>query len=387
MGEIQDNEYVLYKTIVEFIQTNIQSSLSIVNAKCGLKLAEYEKSKSEFMACKTYESVGNSSKILNNKRKELISLFAIQDRIESIQKRNVHRLEYINSYLQKVGIYNTSLDKKSVMKAINDEKNEVNEQSLNLNFGGDNITYKLVNGEILAFKNNKLDLSLEFNFNVLSDADSSFYHELVTNFPWVVGTIPDDYYIISSIKNNILRECILYVASKMKTQSIKQSNVELGGLLAGAGNIRNIQEYANELKNYLNVCAKQSMKQDMPKFEDEINAGLKCNEASEFLPASKRVAPLSAGIAGDIPKTEAEVSEDVRKEQEKETQNSITNAELVELLMADEDDIGLDSETQENAKRAEEERKLNELEEENQKIKQLEEELAMSLRKNDSGEE
>lgn len=387
MSEIQDNEYVLYKTIAEFIQTNIQSSLSIVNAKCGLKLAEYEKSKSEFMACKTYEGVGNSSKILNNKRQELISLFAIQDRIESIQKRNVHRLEYINSYLQKVGIYNTSLDKKSVMKAINDEKNEVNEQSLNLNFGGDNITYKLVNGEILAFKNNKLDLSLEFNLNALSDADASFYHELVTNFPWAVGTIPDDYYIISSIKNNILRECILYVASKMKTQSIKQSNAELGGLLAGAGNIRNIQEYANELKNYLNVCAKQSMKINMPKLEDEINAGLRCNESSEFLPASKRVAPLSAGIAGDIPKTEAEVSEDVRKEQEKETQKSITNAELMELLMADEDEIESQSETQENAKRAEEERKLNELEEENKKIKQLEEELAMSLRKNDSGEE
>lgn len=379
MNTIQENDYVLLKKVAEFISGKIVTPLEKINLKCSSRLMEYEKLKAEFLASETYEGVGKNSKKLNENRKNLITLFAVQDRIEKIAKRNKQRLVLLRSEIEKEGIYNDIISKKTLSQVLNEEKNEVTEENLNLNIK-DGVVYKYFNGKVLAFKNGKLDLSLEFNKNVLVEADASFFHEFVSVFPSSVKTIPDEYFMVSNIKNNVLKECILYVASKMKTQTIKQSNAELGGLLENVGNISNISEYAEELKNYLNVSVKQCMKKNMPALEQEINSGLRCNESSEFLPASKRVAPLANGIAGDIPKTEAEVSEEIRKEQEKENKKTITNKELLDLLLADDDDLQEQHDTQTDLKKAEEERQAHkQLEQERE-----EQELALSLKKNDT---
>ena len=57
-----------------------------------------------------------------------------------------------------------------------------------------------------------------------------------------------------------------------------------------------------------------------PMLADEINDKLKCNEASELLPASKKVAVLADGLAGNVEKTEEQESEEVRKTKEQETE-------------------------------------------------------------------
>lgn len=383
MEIIQDSDYVLYKTLAEFIKKNTVSQLMKINADCSAKLLVYEKTKAMYLACEESEQFGKLAKKLSDLREDLISSFAVQDRIEKIVSRNDKRLEFINSHLQMVGIYNDTIDKKTFQQALKNEKDDVSEESLNLNCD-DGITYKLFCGEILAFKNDRLDLSLAFNQNVLASANSSFYHELISTFPGSVGTIPDEFFMVSNIKNNVLRECILYVAAKFKNQSIKQSNAELGGLLANAGNLSDIEEYAKELKNYLNVCVKQTMKSNMPEQEAQINADLKCVEWSDFLPASKRIAPLAGGIAGDNPKTEEETSEEVRKEQEKEAQKAMSSEELLDLLLADDDDLQEEVEDdKEDMQKAEEERKLNEEREKKQQEEELEEELNRALKKDD----
>lgn len=382
MEIIQDSDYVLYKTLAEFIKKNTSLQLMKINADCFAKLLVYEKTKAMYLTCEESDQFGKLAKKLSDLREDLISLLAVQDRIEKIVSRNDKRLEFINSHLQMVGIYNDTIDKKTFQQALKNEKDDVSAESLNLNCD-DGVTYKLFCGEILAFKNDRLDLSLAFNQNILSSASSDFYHELVSTFPGSVGTIPDEFFIVSNIKNNILRECILYVAAKFKNQSIKQSNAELGGLLANAGNLNDIEEYAKELKNYLNVCVKQTMKKNMPEQEAQINADLKCSEWSEFLPVSKRVAPLAGGIAGDNPKTEEEENEEVRKEQEKETQKALSSEELLDLLLADDDLQEEQEDDKEDMRKAEEERKLNEEKEKKLQEEELEEELGKALKKDD----
>ena len=109
------------------------------------------------------------------------------------------------------------------------------------------------------------------------------------------------------------------------------------------------------------MVVKQSLKSHSPELGADIDESLKCNEASEFLPRSKRIAVLANGLASDAPKTEAEESEEVRKEQEEEAKEAITREELLDLLLADEEEEQeLQEDIEEISKVAEEERRLNE---------------------------
>lgn len=379
MEIIQESDYVLFKALSEFIVKNGSERLKVLTEKCNASLAEYEKIKARFNACQNYEELGVWSKKLEEKRQTLFGMIAVQDRMNKVVERNKARLELFKTKLDGMGIYNDVVDKKLFSNALAEEKDKLSEDGLNLNpakSGG--VIYKFFAGKIVAFKNGEPDLSLEYNQNLLSVADSSFFHDLVSAFPSCVGTLTDDEFMILSIKHNILRESVLYVASKMKTQTIKQSNAELGIGMVNLANISNIEEYAKELKNFFNVCVKQNLKNKMPDFEQEIN-GLKCVEWSEFLPASRRVAPLSQGLAGDAPKTEAEESEEVRKEQEKEAQKELTAEQLLDMLLADdEEDLDMQEEAQEQQKKIEEEIKLNEERKQQEELEQMKQ---MGLRK------
>lgn len=375
MKQIEETDYVLYKALSEHVIKNISEKLKVINQKCIVEIFGYERTEAGLAESKTYDEVAEWSKILDEKRRKLFKMVAVQDRLEKVLERNRVRYEFFKAKLESSGIYNDVVDKKLFSAALNSEKENVNEENLNLNpsrTGG--VIYKFFAGEILAFKGEKPDFSLEYNKDVLYSASSSFFHELVAAFPSAVGTISVDAYISFNVKYNVLRESILYCASKIKTQTIKQSNAELGLPLAYTADLMNIEQYAKELKNYLNVCVKQGLKQSMPNAKDDIDA-LRCAEWSEFLPASRRVAPLSQGIAGDIPKTEAEVSEEVRKDQEKEAQKSLSSEELLKLLLADEDEeTELQEKTQEDKKKIDEEIKLNkekELQEEMEKMREL----------------
>lgn len=389
MELIQDSQYILFKAMSENIIKGLEKPLRKLESQIEKLAVKFEKVRAKFLSSESYDDFGVSSKQLNDIKKDLIKLCAVHDRLEKIVHRNNQRLAYYQTKLDSFGIYNYQVDKKDYSDALKKSEDNINESSLNLNpYTNNGVTYKFFSGKILAFKDDKLDLSMPENEEVLKTADSGFFHELIETFPYAVATIPDEFYISSVIRYNVLKESILFVASKSKKQSIIESNKELGSLLVNAGNISNIAEFANALNNYFKVSVKQCFKANSPDLADDVDKTIKCNESSEFLPRSKRVAVLANGLVSDAPKTEEKQSEEERKEQEKEAQNEISREQLLEMLLADdEDDLEIQENRQEAAKKAEEERKLNEEQEDLLEIEELEKELELGLKKNDTVDE
>lgn len=367
MNVIQDSEYVLYKAVAQHVKEGLVRPLNIINLKCLKEFSKFEKQKALFLNCETFEDLGDNSKKFKNNLKNLISLFAVQDRLEKIVKRNEQRIEFISLKLQQMGIYNDAVDKKTISNALSAETKNISTESLNLNPRSNRgITFKFFNGQILAFRDDELDFDLDENKEVLIESSAEFIHSVVETFPYSVGTIPDEYYMLSDLKNKILKECILYVASKIKTQTIAESNKQLGGLLERAGELTSIVHFANELRNYFNVIVKQMLREQAPELEDEINAELKCNEASIFLPKDRRVADAALSEVEAISEKSSSETEqkDTEKESaiEKESQDNeeigMSTKELLDLLMDDEDDLenemGENSETNEDNKSTDE---------------------------------
>ena len=360
MSVIQDSEYVLYKAVAQHVKDGLVRPLNIINLKCLKEFSKFEKQKALFLNCETFEDLGDNSKKFKNDLKNLISLLAVQDRLEKISKRNEQRIEFISFKLQQMGIYNDAVDKKTISNALSAETKNISTESLNLNPKSNRgITFKFFNGRILAFRDDELDFDLDENKDVLIEGSVEFIHSVVETFPYSVGTIPDEYYILSDLKNKILKECILYAASKIKTQTIAESNKQLGGLLERAGELTSIVHFANELKNYFNVIVKQTLKEQAPELEVEIDAELKCNEASIFLPKDRRVVDDTPAEIEEISDNSSSETEQKDVEKESATQNESQNdeedgmstKELLNLLMDDEDDLedGMeeDSETKE----------------------------------------
>lgn len=340
MGVIQDNEYILYKSLAWLIKNGLKKPLSKLSLKCIEKLSKFDKQNELFLNCETYESLGDNSKKFSAQQDELIKLFAVQHRLEKILKRNEQRIDIISARLEQLGIYNDAVDKKTLANACSSESKNVSVTSLNINpKANKGITFKFFAGEILAFRDDVLDLALDENRDVMINGSSEFYHEFVSTFPYAVATIPDEYFLMPSIKNNILKECILFVASKIKSQSILESNRELGELLENVGEIFNISQYANELKNYFNVVVKQCIKRQAPELAEEADRVLRCNELSEFLPASRRFVDTSSESLEEKQITEEQESEEERLEQEGEEQISASREEILARLLNDSVDL------------------------------------------------
>lgn len=374
MKIVDDSEYVLFKAFSNHIKMGLVNPLNKLNLKCFKEFAKFEKQNALFLNSETYENLGESSKKLDAQKKKLIELLAVQDRIEKILKRNEQRLEFVNSRLSAVGIYNDAVDKKLFNSTLSKESKNIDCSTLNLNprqNGG--VTFKFFAGETLAFRDDVLDFSLEENRNVLIEGGPDFFHEVVSTFPYSVATIPDEAFMMAGLKNKILKECVLFVASKMKTQSIYASNKELGSLLENAGDIFDIAQYARELRNYFNVVVKQCIKKQAPELSEDADLYLKCYEGSDFLPASRRV----SGAEMVVPEIDAEdeskdtesqksESESVNQEQDADgvqesEKTGRTTEELLDLLLSDEDD-DFDEEAEEDSEETVEESNEEEVE-------------------------
>jgi len=352
MKIIQDSELILYKAFANHIKAGLEKPLNKLNLKCLEEFSKFEKQNALFLNCETYEDLGDNSKKLKKQKQKLLELLAVQDRIEKILKRNEQRLEFANSRLSQVGIYNDAVDKKTFSSELSKESKNVGEEQLNLNpMERGAIVFKFFAGEILAFKDGVLDLSLEENENALVEGSAEFFHEVIFTFPYAVSTIPDEIYLVSSVKNKILKECVLYVASKLKVQSIYDSNKELGGLLANASQISDISEFARELRNYFNVVVKQCIKRQSPELAEEADHFLRCYEGTEFLPIEKRVSGAAIDdfeLADETQEFENEKSNTSESEEElqggeesdgeEQQERPRSKKELVDLLLADEDD-------------------------------------------------
>lgn len=353
MDVIQDSDYVLYKSIAKYVKNELTKPLNALNAKCFKEFSKLEKQKALFLGSETYEDLGDGSKKLKSKRDEFLLLLAVQDRLEKIVEKNEQRIDFISLRLQQMGIYNESVDKKSMFSSFSKESKNVSVDSLNLNPASNGgITFKFFEGIILAFRNDELDLNLEENRDTILDASGDFIHAVVEAFPYAVATIPDDYYMVSDFKNKILKECILYAASKIKNQTIAESNKQLGGLLENVGEMTSISQFANELKNYFNVVVKQKLKTFAPTYENEIDEVLTCNESSRYLPKARIVEKTQ--VVENVKQEESsdedddkiihdpnESGEEIVKESETQDEvddkdSDLSTEELLEMLLSDE---------------------------------------------------
>lgn len=372
MGIIQDSEYVVYKAIANKVKSGLAKPLVRISLKAMEEFAKFDKINELFLNCDTYEDLGENSKKIRVQKEKLLKLLAIQKKLEDMIARNEQRIKFISEKLGQMGIYNESVDKKQLNNMISSRVKSVTELDLNLNpQHSQNVTLKYFSGEVLAFPEDMLDFSLEENKDILLNGSSDFFHEIIFTFPYSVASIPDEYFMLPAVKNKVLKECVLFVASKIKNQSFSDSDKELGGLLENSNKILSIEQYADELRNYFNFSAKLCIMTQAPNFIKEADSVLKCNDSSQFLPALKRKKILEirgeetanfelddldnneTGAVEDIEQDKIEdtqnandVNEESSKEDSEETSNSdsgMSKKDLLDLLLSDEDDLDLSS--------------------------------------------
>ena len=135
------------------------------------------------------------------------------------------------------------------------------------------------------------------------------------------------------LKQNFLKAVATYASEESDNMTMGQINKKLGGLLNFKTQItRNVTDFIAGVQNTLDVIGKQEILKMNPMLADEINDKLKCNEASELLPASRKVAVLADGLAGNVEKTEEQESEEVRKATEQETEKTVEFNNYLEEL-------------------------------------------------------
>lgn len=333
MEIIDDAKLTLYKKLSEMICENLENKLAVLNKKCAEILVVFEKERERFLSDESIDRVGVSSAKIKETQFLLNKLFAIQDRIQKMLSRNRQRIEYLTEKLKQIGIYNYDVDKKTLASELAEAKKELSEESLNLNRkDGDRITYKFVEGLVLAFRDDRLDLSLEFNQNVILKSTQDDIHLIIKYFPYAVATIPDEILEVPTIKNNLIKEIVIFAAQKYKDQSFADTNRELGGILEKAGEIDMIEDFAEAVRNNFNVSAKQAFARNHPELAEQIEEKLRCNESSRHLPSDKkRYTEQKESETSQEEQTSQEVSGQTEPEAEQKTDEAMMK-ELDDLL-------------------------------------------------------
>jgi len=388
MNNFEDSEYIVYKRLANDVIGDLEPVVAKLRSQIKKGVHGYGVIKTQFLASDTLEKMEFYSKKMREWQSAINKSFALLDRIEILVNRNKERVKYLQGKCDELGIYNDKVETKVLQDKINPETKNVSVESLNLNQTARSSSIaRFVNGEVLVFKKGRVDFSNDHNKEVLIGMSQEYLSKFIERYPSSVASIPGEVFANSGAKNRILKECIVFASNHIKTRSLKETNELLGGLLANAGNLNSIEQFANELKNLFNVMAKNYLKETLPESADEIDDKLACNEHSEFMPKSKVVAALADGLAGEAVQEEEQDSEEERKEKERETRLMMELDDLLGSLL-DEDQEEIEQEQEQEEIEAQQE--LNERSEQ-QSIdeeleKQLELELEKVLRKDDINE-
>jgi len=388
MNNFEDSEYIVYKRLANDVIGDLEPVVAKLRSQIKKGVHGYGVIKTQFLASDTLEKMEFYSKKMREWQSAINKSFALLDRIEILVNRNKERVKYLQGKCDELGIYNDKVETKVLQDKINPETKNVSVESLNLNQTARSSSIaRFVNGEVLVFKKGRVDFSNDHNKEVLIGMSQEYLSKFIERYPSSVASIPGEVFANSGAKNRILKECIVFASNHIKTRSLKETNELLGGLLANAGNLNSIEQFANELKNLFNVMAKNYLKETLPESADEIDDKLACNEHSEFMPKSKVVAALADGLAGEAVQEEEQDSEEERKEKERETRLMMELDDLLGSLL-DEDQEEVEQEQEQEEIEAQQE--LNERSEQ-QSIdeeleKQLELELEKVLRKDDINE-
>ena len=395
MRNFDDEEYFLLKELANQVITGVSPALDKITKHSEKLIFEIEENDKKLSAAESGAEINEFSKISDEKRTLLIRLLAIKNRIEILINRNKERVAYIAKILKDAGVYNEAFDRKKIAEIEKQEKENISEDTLNLNAienEGEEVENIFFEGEIFTLSNGELDFSIDQNKEVLKRADDDFLAKVMKAYPASFSTVTVDVLTNTTVKKRVLKAIATYVIDEEKKKDIKQINKELGNLLEFKTEItKTAEDYIAGVTNMFNVQIKQFLIEQQPENAGEIKDKLKCNEKSELIPESKRIAVLAAGIAGLIDEMTEEETEEVRIAREKETQQAtaanmaFTNMlqqeqeqeqelQLLEALEAQEEAKELQSQQEELLK------KQKKIEEEEEKRKQQEADEAQLAR-------
>ena len=320
MRKFDDNEYFLFKALSQNVISDVSPALEKVAKQSSKWVDEIDAVEKKLEEAENGVEINELSKLSDEKRKGLIRLLAIKNRMDTLLKRNQERVGYIDNILKNAGIYNESFDRKLISDIEKQEMENISKESLNLNpLKNDGCEYQDVffQGAVLRLKNGKLDFSIAENNSILIIANDEFVSAMISTFPDSVATISAETLANTPVKKRVLKALATFVVDESKKKDIKQINKTLGNLLEFKTQITTKPEdYVAGVSNMFNVQVKTYLMQTKPAQKAQINDKLKCNEKSELIPESKRIAVLAAGVSGDIA-PENEESEEERIAREK----------------------------------------------------------------------
>jgi len=373
MKVFEDKEIVLQKALASKIVKDASRVSAKVDKVCAKIVADIEECEKKLQESNDVQKISVYSKELQEKQSSLISVFAIKNRIDMLISRNKQRVSFFAENLKNAGIYDESFAKSALDKLIKQEKDNVSNDNINLNkVNGQKIKRRYFCGELLTFVDGELDLSNESNLNVVLSVSPETLTKIIMAYPACASTLPDSVFLDVRFKQNYLKAIATYVSEASKTTEMVQVNKNLGNLLNfKTSYTKTFVDFMAGVQNLLDVTCKQQILKNRPELATEADGKLNCNEHSELLPASKKVAVLAQGLAGDVEKTEEQESEDVRKTKEQELEQSLEFSSYLESLFED----MLELEQQEAEQQEQEEAQMKE---ENKQIEEAKKEEKLS---------
>lgn len=325
MKIVDEFDYVFHKAVAEDIINGIEPIIKKLTVATDKLVAKFFAVEQKIMVENNTKKINKLNETAENLKNELISAFCVKSRLDLIVHRNRERVKYLSDKLKEAGIYYNKIDKKRLAEIKKEYKSKISESSLNLNQNNseNNVVLKNINGELLLFVNGKLDLSRRENVDILANASEEFVLKIVSVYPESVSTILPEALMNTAFKKKILKAVASYAMNGKET-SVKNINNSLGNLLSFKVEIpQDMEGYVAGVQNMFNVVVKQEMIEKNPDKAREINRKLKCNERSELIPASKKVAVLAQGLAGEDEYQEEVESEEIRKEKEQNIEQDL----------------------------------------------------------------
>lgn len=393
MKEFDESDYVKQKVLANNIISSLFVAHGKITKKCVKVADEICELENNFEKEQNIKKLNLWSKQISEKRDELTKILAVKNRIDKIIARNEQRIEFFDKKLKEAGIYNEKYNKSELAEMEKMHISDLSVEAINLNdsFGEDK-KKRYFAGVLLIFDGDKIDF--EENADVLQVASADVLHKIVFSYPSSVNSITDELLLNTKLKQNLLKEIVAFVTENAKNKSIKEINSMLGGLLSFKTQIpKDVESYVAGVQNLFKVMVKGNLMTKFPDEIQEIALKLPCNERSELIPASRKVAVLANGMASNAINNEEWESEEIRKSQEKDSQiQTAINENLSQMYdeqNAENEDEQMRENAQDEVKKQEEYKKQKEeekkLEEEEQLNKELEE-MLFSMYKDDSTE-
>ena len=195
-------------------------------------------------------------------------------------------------------------------------------------------------------KNNKLNYDfVNAHINnigfpkTIEQLEDFIYEHGCYNVEDVINEAADGYTIWTVPRSSAVGDIVLYFHAKTAIQWIRKLETATKVLDPAMHDQKLLVEWLQRARELYSLYGGKIFAigriGSRPEKEDELMGKLKCNEKSELIPESKRIAILGAGLSGEI-SSEAEESEDMRIAREKEEQQAQAAGAMVNRMFEEE---------------------------------------------------